>query len=237
MNRYLLILGFAFISILTACNNLPRQEDNLDIQQFVEKMAATKEYNLVDVRTPLEFEKGHLENAQNIDFNGNDFKNQVAQLNKNTPVFMYCLTDSRSMAAAEKLREEGYEVYLLKGGILKWRSENLPEVAMEGMAVAGMTMDAFQALVQSDKVVLVDFYAEWCGPCKKMEPFLNEISADMQKDVVLVRIDTDKNPVLAQQLGIQALPYLRIYKDNNMVWENLGFINKEGLVKQLNKSL
>ena len=237
MNRYLLILGFAFMAILAGCNNQPKHDDNLDVQQFVEKMAATKEFNLVDVRTPGEFEKGHLENAQNIDFNGNDFKNRVAELDKNTPVFMYCLTGSRSLAAAEQLRTDGYEVYMLKGGILKWRAEKLPEVAGEGMAVAGMNMDAFKALLKSDKVVLVDFYAEWCGPCKKMEPFLNEISADMQKDVVLVRIDTDKNPVLAQQLGIQALPYLRIYKDNKMVWENLGFINKEGLVNQLNKSL
>ena len=237
MNKYLFILGLLFISIVVGCNSQPKHDDNLDVQAFVEKMAATKEFNLVDVRTPGEFVKGHLENAQNIDVNGNDFQMKVAKLDKNTPVFMYCLTDSRSMAAAEHLRADGYEVYLLKGGILKWRAEKLPEVADEGMAVSGMTMDAFQALLKSDKVVLVDFYAEWCGPCKKMEPFLKEISTDMQKDVVLLRIDTDKNTVLAQQLGIQALPYLRIYKNNNMVWENLGFINKEGLVNQLNKSL
>ncbi|MEO7316241.1 MAG: thioredoxin domain-containing protein [Ginsengibacter sp.] len=237
MNRYLFILGFAFMTIMIGCNNLPKHDDNLDVQQFVEKMAATREFNLVDVRTPGEFEKGHLENAQNMDVNGNDFQTKIAKLDKNTPVFMYCLTDSRSKAAAEHLRADGYEVYMLKGGILKWRAEKLPEVADEGMAVSGMTMDAFQALLKSDKVVLVDFYAEWCGPCKKMEPFLKEISVDMQKDVELIRIDIDKNPVLAQQLSIRALPYLRIYKNNNMVWENLGFINKEGLVKQLNESL
>ncbi len=237
MNKYLFILGLALMSILAGCNSQSNQEDDLDVQQFVEKMAATKEFNLVDVRTPGEYEKGHLENAQNIDVNANDFQTRVAKLDKNIPVFLYCLTDSRSLAAAEQLRADGYEVYLLKGGILKWRAEHLPEVAGEGMAVAGMTMDAFQSLVKSDKIVLVDFYAEWCGPCKKMEPFLNEISAEMQKDVVLLRIDTDKNPVLAQQLGIQALPYLRIYKNNKMVWENLGFINKEGLVKQLNENL
>lgn len=141
------------------------------------------------------------------------------------------------MAAAEQLRAGGYEVYLLKGEILKWRAENLPEVANDGVASSGMTMDVFQALLKSDKLVLIDFYAEWCGPCKKMEPVLNEISTDMEKEVNLIRIDIDKNPVLAQQLGIQALPYLRIYKNNNMVWEHLGFINKEGLVNRLNKSL
>ena len=237
MYRNLFIPVFLFLIVFTGCQSNQPNEDNLDVQAFVETMAATKDYNLVDVRTPEEFEKGHLENAQNIDFNAADFSKRAAELAKNKPVFLYCLTDTRSEAAADLLRKDGYKVYLLKGGILKWRAEHLPEVGNESTVASGMTLEAFKELLKTDKVVLVDFYADWCGPCKKMEPYLNEISRDMAKDVELVRIDTDKNPVLAQQMGIMALPYLQIYKNNVMVWENLGFIEKNGVVEQLNKNL
>lgn len=236
MYKYFFIPALFLMAIFTGCQSNKTNEDNLDIQAFVEKMAATKEFNLVDVRTPEEFEKGHLENAKNIDLNAGDFDSRVSELDKDKPVFLYCLTDTRSQAAADNLREEGYEVYLLKGGILKWRAENLPEVGNEKMVASGMTMDDFKKLLETDKVVLVDFYADWCGPCKKMEPYLNEISNDME-DVKLVRIDTDDNPVLTQQMGIQALPYLQMYKNNEMVWENLGFIEKKGVVQELNKNL
>ncbi len=236
MYKYLFIPAMLFMVIFTGCESNKTNEDNLDVQAFVEKMVATKEFSLVDVRTPEEFGKGHLENAQNIDFNARDFDSRVSELEKDKPVFLYCLTDTRSEAAADKLRGEGYEVYLLKGGILKWRAENLPEVGNEKTVASGMTMEAFKELLQTDKVVLVDFYADWCGPCKKMEPYLNEISKDME-GVKLVRIDTDDNPLLAQQMGIQALPYLQIYKNNKMVWENLGFIEKKGVVEELNKNL
>lgn len=236
MYKYLFIPALFLMVIFSGCQSKTANEDNLDLQAFVEKMTSTKDYNLVDVRTPEEFEKGHLENAQNIDLNAGDFDKKVAKLDKDKPVFLYCLTDTRSGTAADKLRKEGYEVYMLKGGILKWRAENLPEVGNEKMVASGMTMDDFKKLLETDKVVLVDFYADWCGPCKKMEPYLNEISNDME-DVKLVRIDTDDNPVLTQQMGIQALPYLQMYKNNVMVWENLGFIEKKGVVQELNKNL
>lgn len=237
MYKNIFIPVLFLMAIFTGCQSNKTNEDNLDVQAFVEKMAATKEFNLVDVRTPGEFEKGHLENAQNIDLNADDFAMQIAKLDKDKPVFLYCLTDTRSETAADQLRKDGYEVYMLKGGILKWRAENLPEVGNEKMVASGMTMDEFKELLKTDKVVLVDFYADWCGPCKKMEPYLNEISKDMDEDVKLLRIDTDENPVLAQQMGIQALPYLQIYKNNEMVWENLGFIEKDDVVQQLNKNL
>ena len=237
MNKYLVLIGLLVMSVIMGCNPKSGNENFLSAQQFSEKMSATKAFNLVDVRTPGEFEKGHIENAKNIDWNGNSFNDKVADLDKSLPVFLYCLTDARSSAAAQVLESKGYEVYVLEGGMMKWRGAKLTEVSNGATPEPGLTLEGFNDLIKSDKLVLIDFYAEWCGPCKKMEPFLNEISTGMKKEVVLVRIDTDKNPVLTQQLGIQALPFLQIYKNQEKVWENLGFINKEGVVKELQKHL
>jgi thioredoxin len=96
-----------------------------------------------------------------------------------------------------------------------------------------MTQADFTKLTNSNKIVLVDFYADWCGPCKKMKPYLEEISKDMADKVEVVRINSDDNQELCKLLNIDALPTLHVYKKNKMTWSNVGFIEKAEVVKQL----
>jgi thioredoxin len=96
-----------------------------------------------------------------------------------------------------------------------------------------MTLADFTKLTNSNKIVLVDFYADWCGPCKKMKPYLEEISKDMADKVEVVRINSDDNQELCKLLNIDALPTLQVYKKNKMTWSNIGFIEKAEVVKQL----
>jgi len=80
---------------------------------------------------------------------------------------------------------------------------------------------------------LVDFYADWCAPCQKMKPFLVEISKEMKDKVVIVRIDADTNKTLAKSLKVDALPVLKLYKANKLVWSYKEFISKVDLIKRL----
>ena len=96
-----------------------------------------------------------------------------------------------------------------------------------------MSMEEYNALLNSDKLVLIDFYADWCAPCKKMQPYLNEISTDMAKEVNVIRINADENQTLCKELKIDALPVLLIYKNKNLTWKNVGFIEKAEVVNQL----
>ena len=98
---------------------------------------------------------------------------------------------------------------------------------------AGMTKQQFDALLISDKLVLIDFYADWCGPCKKMKPYLEEISKEMSDKVVVIRINADDNQALCKELKIDALPVLQVYKNKTMTWSNVGMIEKADVVKQL----
>jgi thioredoxin len=130
------------------------------------------------------------------------------------------------------MRSEGFkEVYELNGGLLKWRAANLPEV--KSNSVSGISKQQFDALTNADKLVLVDFYADWCAPCKKMKPYLDEISRDMTDNVVVIRINADEILQLCEDLKIDALPVLQLYKNNAMTWTNTGFISKEDVLKQL----
>lgn len=226
------------ITILVfGCSNGQNTPDktNLSASEFSELINTTKNPQLIDVRTPEEFEGGHIENAININWNDPDFLNQVTALDKSEPVLVYCLSGGRSAAAAKAMRKNGFEnVYEMNRGLMEWRSQNLPE--SKGSNLNSMSLSQYNALLDSDKLVLIDFYAEWCKPCKKMEPYLNKISEDSKESVVVIRIDADKNPQLCRELNVTGLPVLKLYKDKQLVWDNLGFIEENVVREQLNKA-
>lgn len=225
------------ITLLISCGN--RQTDGqvsvekLTATEFAEKIAETGDGQLIDVRTPDEYEKGHIEDAVNINWNDDAFADQVALLDPEKPVFVYCLSGGRSGQAVAKLEESGFKrIYEMPGGMMEWRANNLPEHT-ETETEDGMTVQQYQELLQSDKLVLIDFYADWCAPCKKMEPFLHQIAEEMDDRLLLVRIDADANPTLCEELGVDALPFLKLYRAGEMIWKHVGFIDEEGLRKQL----
>ena len=229
-------IGILALSLLffINCSNGQNAKTNVDANTFNELVKANNQAQLIDVRTPEEFSKGHLINAINFDWNGNEFDKQVSSLNKEASVFVYCLSGGRSAAAAAQLRSAGFKnVIELNGGIIKWRGANLPETTEATLQHTGMNVADFQQLTQSDKIVLVDFYADWCAPCKKMKPYLLEIEKEMSADVILVRINADDNQALCKSLKIDALPVLQVYKAGQLTWNQIGFVDKETVLKQL----
>jgi thioredoxin 1 len=236
MKKYL-IFGLVTLAV-TFCNCTNNNSSNLktylSATEFAEKIKELPAAPVIDVRTPGEFAKGHLKNAKNINWNGSDFDIQIASFDKSKPVFVYCLSGARSASAASKMRSGGFiEVYELDGGILRWRDANFPETTDNLSASNGMTKNQFQKLLISDKLVLIDFYAEWCIPCNKMKPYLDEISKEMADKVVVIRINADDNKELFQELKIDAIPVLQLYKNKTLIWTNTGYVDKAEVVKHL----
>lgn len=236
MKNYMIFSLLFLASFVNSCTNgqTRNNKTNLSAIEFAEKINELPTATILDVRTKEEFSKGHLSYANNFDWNGNKFDEQIAPLDKSKPVFVYCLSGGRSASAANKMRSDGFkQVYELDGGIMKWRGANLPETTNNTTTSTGMSKQQFDALLISDKLVLIDFYADWCAPCKKMKPYLDEISKDMEKKVVVIRINADDNQALCKELNINALPVLQLYENKILTWTNTGYIDKEGIVKQL----
>ena len=93
-------------------------------------------------------------------------------------------------------------------------------------------------VLQSSEPVLVDFFADWCGPCKAMAPALEQIAAELKGKVKVVKLDVDQNPDTTQKYRIQAMPTLMVFKDGNVVNQKIGaLVQKKQLADWINGSL
>ncbi len=236
MMRKIILIAFSSLVLFNGCTNGQGTGNKTDLtaSEFNSGIAEYADAIVVDVRTPDEFSAGHIENAVNIDWNSDGFNDRITKLERTAPVFVYCLSGGRSSSAASHMRDAGFtKVYELDGGIMKWRAADLPVVSGSNAPSNGMSLTDFEKIIASEKLVLVDYYADWCAPCKKMKPYLEQIEHDMSSTVKVVRINVDKNEQLAKQMKIEVLPTLHLYKNNKVIWSNEGYIGKEEVLEQL----
>jgi len=92
-------------------------------------------------------------------------------------------------------------------------------------------------VLQSDKPVLVDFTATWCGPCRMIAPIIEEMATDYAGRAVIGKLDVDENPEVSMNLGIRSVPTLMIFKGGKMVDMQIGAVGKQKLVEKLNAQL
>jgi thioredoxin 1 len=94
-------------------------------------------------------------------------------------------------------------------------------------------MEKFNTLISSDTPVLVDFYADWCGPCKAMGPAIQEVGKEVEGKARVIKVNIDKNQAAAMQYNVRAVPTFIIFKNGRQVWRHSGMIDKNSLEKQL----
>ncbi|MCE3280080.1 MAG: thioredoxin [Bacteroidetes bacterium] len=94
-------------------------------------------------------------------------------------------------------------------------------------------MSAFSDLINSDQPVLVDFYADWCGPCKTMAPVLKNVAGKLGDKVKIIKVDVDKNPAAAAKYNVRSIPTFIIFKKGQIKWQQSGALPEGMLVDVL----
>ena len=80
----------------------------------------------------------------------------------------------------------------------------------------------FKNIINSKRPVLVDFYTDWCNPCKQVPPILKEVKEEFKENIKIIKVNVDKNPVIATKYQIHNLPTLMVFKDGNILWKGVG---------------
>ncbi|MCZ2140605.1 MAG: thioredoxin [Bacteroidia bacterium] len=235
MNKLITLLLLVIACLSCESNTAQEKGGNLDAAEFKKQIENSNDIQLVDVRTTQEFNDGHLKNAVLMNYNSPEFKSAIEALDKNKPTYVYCLSGGRSSGAVSIMKEKGFkEVYNLNGGILSWKKNNYPiSGANEDSGISGMTRAQFDSMCNSNKPILFDFMAKWCGPCKALKPILDEIEKEYPEKVQVVSIDIDVHKTLAKELKIYNIPFMMFYKDGKHQTNIEGLTNKETLIETL----
>lgn len=96
-------------------------------------------------------------------------------------------------------------------------------------------MSKFQEIISSKSPVLIDFFAEWCGPCKMMSPILKQVKEDLQDNITILKIDVDKNTKLAAQYQVRGVPTFALLQNGKLLWRHSGMLQKNDLISVINQ--
>jgi len=239
--KYLSLLVAAIFSLACNSNSQPKetgveqvQTGTLGSTEFEQRMKDPN-VQILDVRTAAEYKNAHLKNALQANWMDKaQFEDRTQYLDKNRPVLLYCASGIRSAQAMEELAQKGFkQLYNLKGGIALWKMDNKPLIAQA--AVAELSLAAFESMVKGTKVALVDIGAEWCPPCVKMEPVLQQLQKDLPNAYTLIKVDGGNDVTVMKALKFEALPTFIVFKNGKETWRKQGIVPIEELKAAIGK--
>lgn len=206
--------------LLSCAQNGSKDALTLNAAAFKEAILK-KGVQVLDVRTAAEFSGGHIEHALQANWlDKKEFTDRTQHLDKSAPVYVYCQAGGRSASAQNYLKEQGYNVINLEGGMSNWKMNNFP---VEGSGdKPQMRITDFEKTIATNEYVLVDVGADWCPPCRKMLPVLAELKQKPAHPFYFLAVDGGNDIDVMKTIRSEALPTFILYKHGKEVWRNQG---------------
>ena len=238
MKLIALSISFVLISLFAISQNaVIRQVSTIQFSELIKNPSGV----LLDVRTQSEFSNGHIANSGQLNYYSLDFRKRLLLLPKDGPIYLYCNTGYRSQKAADILTENGYQnVYNLEHGIMDWELKNLPVVVdPDARPDTDNKVDftEYSKLIQSKEPVFIDFYAPWCGPCRKMMPMMDSLKVEFHGNIDIVKVNVDASKSLVKTLRLVGVPYLVMYKNGKVLYSNNGAVTRNEITSVFQSNL
>lgn len=241
MRPFLFCFHFSFVLFLSSCGQVAQSSD--PSKNLAPITMAAKEFKdaiqkpgiqILDVRTSTEFKGGHIANALQANWtDSKEFEERTKHLNKQAPIYVYCQAGGRSAAAQVYLIDKGFQVINLEGGMSNWK--------MNGYEVEGassstqMLVSDFEKVIASNEVVLVDIGANWCPPCRKMQPVVDQLKTDLSGKFYFLSVDGGVDMDVMKQVQFESLPTFIVYKKGKEIWRKQGIVGLEEMKTALTK--
>ena len=230
-----LFVGFLFLGTVA----IAQEVMSVNAKEFKE-LLISEQGILLDVRTPKETSLGQLENASTLNFYDTDFESKLRLIQKDKTVFVYCRSGGRSAKAANILIAQGQvKVYNLQGGMGAWLDKGFPitnAISNVDLHIKSLTTTEFNSIISTNNMVLVDFHTQWCVPCKKLVPIIEDLEVELKDAISFLRIDVDASKALSDEYEIVAVPTLVLFKNGKIVWRHAGLITKTELLAVISKN-
>jgi len=199
----------------------------LNVDSFAVRISQQTKPQIIDVRTPEEFAINHINDAINIDLRKANYLEDLTQLEKNKPVFIYAIQNYRPGLLSKELREKGYaEVYELKSGIASWIGSGRPYYSSAKNMVS---LTEYKKLIADHRLVLVDIGTKYCGACVKVNKIVDSLKTENNNAYEILQLDLYNNHRLAADLKeIQSVPTLLFYKEGKLIWKKTGLTFTKG---------
>jgi thioredoxin len=200
---------FVILLFLFACQQAGNGVKELNPEAFKEAISKSNA-QLIDVRSKEQHNKAYINNSILFDSTEISVDKLENQLYAKLPVYIYSDEESKALALANRLKSKGFlDVNILQGGIQSWQKYSY---STEEVKIYPNDTIPFKTAMMGDKLVLVDFNAVWCGPCKLLEPAIRKVR-ERTEDVIVYGIDVDENPELAQSYNAASIPLLVFIKN------------------------
>lgn len=231
------IIVSAFLAIVAVEVLYANPYQNVDAKTFA-GMVQKGDGIILDVRTPQEFSRGHIAGSTLISIQDNKVQEKLNMLQKDKPVYVYCLSGSRSNVVANYLSNNGFsKVYNLRRGIMEWQQLGYKLEASAAPVTSKSKVYSeteFGNLLKSSEIVLVDFHAPWCAPCKTMAPIIDALKTEYAGIATVEKVDIDANPTIRNTYGVESIPGFIIFQNGKQIWKHTGIIHKDELKSTLN---
>lgn len=237
MKRIILVFFLFGLLIAETKAQTVQYVDAIKFKQLI----ASEEAILLDVRTPQEYSRGHIEGSTSINISDPDFASKINLLQKDKTILVYCLSGSRSAAAAGYMEKIGFKkIYALQRGIMDWSKQGYALEQSAQMVASTSTVyteQSFDKLLKENKLVLVDFNATWCAPCKAMNPIIDKVSTNFKGKARVEKVDVEANKAITTAFQVQSIPGFVLFKAGEKVWSHSGTISYEDLSVVIKKYL